>query len=302
MPHVLPKKAPPESFEGIMGDAVGDARDFVALAYCFELDEIQKETDRDHDEFTFVFRYRSGERALLAKYPRRLEGIWRRADGAVLVAGNTAGLVHIGAEGVVEAAIPNHRGIFSAIWCAGDEHVFAVGGLPAFAYYWRHGTLFQLPLPEGTESIHDVYGFAENDVYFVGEGAQVHHFDGARVTRLRVPVREHLNGVVRFGPQEMCICGYHGSLLVGRGARWRHIVTETTEPLLSVGMLGDRVYYGADDAVWASDGKAPVVPVLPFAASWVAGLSDGLVVSNGGQAKLYAGGSLSDLEMTISRT
>ena len=55
MPNILPKKSAAASFDGVMGDAVGDARDFVALVYCSELDEIHTETDRDHDEFTALY-------------------------------------------------------------------------------------------------------------------------------------------------------------------------------------------------------------------------------------------------------
>jgi hypothetical protein len=300
MPYILPKKPAPTSFDAMILKAAGDASDFTAFAIASGLDELERETNPEHDAFTFVFRYRGSERDLLATYPGRLDGLWRRGDGTWLAAGDTRGLVHIRPTGVEEIGVADSRGIFSAIWGTGD-HVFAVGGFPAFAYYWQGDRVSSLSLPDGTDDIRDVCGFSHDDVYFVGAHGQVHHFDGTRVTRLRVPVSHGLNCIVRFGADRMCIGGYHGALLVGRGSRWRYIVTETADPLHGIGVLGDRVYYGAEHKLWSSDARTPPVPEFPFHTHLVNGLVDAVVVSNHLEAKLYANGAMHSLDTKVHR-
>jgi hypothetical protein len=97
----------------------------------------------------------------------------------------------------------------------------------------------------------------------------------------------------------VCISGYHGTLIVGNKVRWRHVVTETSAPLLALAVLDGRIYYGADGAIWSTDGIAAATPFLQFPARWVSGLTDGLVFSHELAAKLYTAGSLVDLNVAI---
>jgi hypothetical protein len=299
MPFVAPKSVAPASFRAVLGRAVGLASDFTALAYCPDLDRAERELHPDHDEFTHIIRYRPPERTIVGRYPRRLDGLWQRSDGTLLAVGTTQGVVEIGPSGMREVGLAKVPGIFSAVWGAGDEHVFAVGSVPAFAYYQQGGRWLRLPVPEGAADLRDVCGTSETDVYFVGDSGQVLHFDGRAVTALRVPVRRHLTAIARLADGRMCIGGYQGTLLVGNRARWRHVVTETADPLLSVATLGGRVYYAAEGSVWSTDGTASVAPELAFPARWVSGLGDALVVSHERDAKLYVGGTLTDLDLTL---
>jgi hypothetical protein len=295
----MPKKRASSSLRVTLGPAVGSAKDFWALGYCPELDALEREAHPDHVEFTYIFHYQPPERTLVARFPRRLDGIWRCSDGTLNAVGNTDGIVKLTPAGIVEVPLADFRGIFSNLWGSSDDHLFAVGSLPAFAYYCRRGTWLQLPLPAGAEGIRDVRGFSESDVYFVGDHGQVHHFDGQQVTRLRVPVRQRLTGIAQLDGTRVCISGYHGTLIVGNKVRWRHVVTETSAPLLALAVLDGRIYYGADGAIWSTDGIAAATPFLQFPARWVSGLTDGLVFSHELAAKLYTAGSLVDLNVAI---
>jgi hypothetical protein len=300
MPFIAPKSPPPATFQLTLGPAVGKADDFWALAYCPEADELEKETNNpQHTQFTYVLHYELPRRTLIGRVPRRIDALWQQSDGTILAVGEGLGYLEITAAGMTEVALANVPGIFSCLWGADDDHVFAAGMAPAFALYRRHRSWVQLPLPGGTAGIRDVRGVSEREVYFVGDEGQIHLFDGQQVTRLRAPVRRHLTGIARLDRSRMCVSGYQGTLMVGSRAGWRHLITNTTEPLLTLAALHGRAYYGADDEVWSTDGVSPPTPVLSFPARWISGLTDALVLSHENDAKLYSGGTLVDLDLVV---
>jgi hypothetical protein len=299
MPFVKPKTEKPPVLEAVLGAAVGRTKDFHVLAYCPDLDEMATEENPDHDQYTFVLRYQLPDRKLVGRYPRRLDGLWKRSDGTLMAVGDTQGYVEITDAGLSEVSLGKVPGVFSAIWGASDAHVFAAGSYRSFVYYQRHGKWQELPLPEGTAAINAIGGFSEDDVYFAGEEGQVLHFDGQAVTRLRVPARFDLTGIARLNRTQVCISGYGGTLLVGNRSRWRHVVTQTHDDLLALAVLNGRIHYVADDEVWSTDGSAPATSVFPLEATWISGLDDGLVLGDDASAKLYASGTLTDLDIRL---
>lgn len=299
MPVLKPKRPPPTVFQACLGPAVGEANDFWALAHCPDADAAERASNPDHGEWTYIFRYRMLERQLVARVPKRLDGIWLTNAGTLIAAGDAPGYLEVGSAGPVEVALPDMEGIFSDVWGSADDVLFAVGSLPAFAYRREFGSWSRLALPAETPDLRDVAGFNARDVYFVGDEGAVLHFDGKTVTRLRVPVRRHLTGVARLDDQRVCVSGYQGTLMVGNTVRWRHLATNTHEPLLTVATLDGKAYYCVDDDVWTTDGDTPPEPFLSFSGSWISGLRDALVMSNEDEAKLYVAGTLVDLDVTI---
>ncbi|MFT3925149.1 MAG: hypothetical protein QM778_21615 [Myxococcales bacterium] len=299
MPVIAAKKPKPTQFQVRFGPSVGKADDFWVLAYCPEQDELEREENPDHTQFTYVLRYRLPERTLVGRYPARLDGLWQRSDGTLWAVGDTLGYVEISAAGMTEIALDPVPGQFSSIWGLDDDHVFTCGIEEPFAYYYLNGKWNQLPLPEGTENVSDVRAFGPDDAYFVGDEGQIHHFDGRTVSRVKAPVRRHLTAIVRLDDKRLCIGGYQGTLMVGSLGAWRHQVTNTTDPLLALAALDGHAYYGADEKVWVTDGVQPPTVAIDFAARWVSGLVDGLVLSHEEEAKLYAAGMLTDLDLSI---
>jgi hypothetical protein len=298
MPFVKPKKPKQQVFRATLARAVGTGADFHVLAYCPDLDELAKADDPDSEPTTFIFRYRLPDRTVAAKYPRRLDDLWQRSDGTIMAVGDTRGVMEITSAGLTEEAALGKR-VFSAIWGSDDAHLFVAGCHPSFICYRLHGKWRELSVPTGSGPISAIGGLSESDVYFAGEHGQVLHFDGREVTRLDVPARFHLTSVKRLSATQVSMCGYGGTLLVGNRNRWRHVVTETHAALLAHAVLDGRICYVAEKRLWSTDGSAPAAPVLPIEARWIAGLADGLILGSDTSAKLYSGGKLTELDVTI---
>lgn len=299
MPNLAPKALPAQSFNACLGPSVGRTDDFWALAYCPERDDIERMTNPDHTAFTYVIHYQLPRRTLVARIPQRLDALLQLSTGKVLAAGNTQGYLEIDPTGAVEVSIPGVSGVFSSMWAASDDHVFAGGCADPFVYYRRHGQWQQLALPENSEDIRSICGFSEHDVYFVGPRGQVLHFDGHQINRVRVPYRTWLTGVATLNATEVCVSGYRGTLFYGNTRQWKYIATHSTEPILSVATLQKQAYYGLEEKVWVTDGIQPPSIVLDYDAVWASSLQDGLVFSGYTDAKLHSSSGTVDLDVSV---
>lgn len=299
MPVVKPPKPPPTQWRATLGPAVGRSDDFYVLGYCPELDELEKQTDPDHTSFTFVLHYEKLKKTVVDKVKSRVDDLSQPPTGPVLAVGDPDAVFEIDAKGVKEVALSGVPGAFMSIWSADEAHVFACGIYQPFAFYRRQGKWLLLPLPKGTEDLYSVWGQHENEVYFVGEKGTILLWDGQTTARLPAPTTRNLTGVVRLDKKLMCACGYDGTLLVGNQRGWRLVPIDTDDDLLSLASLDGKVYYGADDVVWAFDGKSRPSQVIDVAADWLSGLDDGLVLDDGETARLFRNGTLVDLDTTL---
>lgn len=299
MPFVLEKRAATPNLRGVLGPCAGSASDFVALMYCPDLDAAEQEANPDHGSFTHVVRWQNGQRLDLARYPARLDGLAQISEGRWIAVGDCAGTVQISKDGVVEVPISGSRGIHTAVWAAGEACVITVGSDPAFIAHRKHGEWTALALPPDALGFQDVTGLAEDDVYIVGDRGQVHHFDGARVTRLRVPAQRPLTCAVKLDDRRICIGGYGGTLLIGSTAGWRRIDTGTHVALLSVAALSGYVYFAADGGLWTTDGNSPVASVRSFEGDWVCGLADAIVLVDATRAWLHSHDGLVELDTSV---
>ncbi len=300
MPIVKPPPAPPTQWAAHMGRAIGRADDFYALAYCPDLDEVEVQKDPAHRAFTFVFRFQNGVRTEIGRLKVRLEDLWPSERGPILSVGAPRGVIEISPSGLSETALAQLREYLMSIWGPNDGHVFAAGGaLDPIVLYRQHGRWVQLPLPEGTKPILDVRGFRDNEVYFVGNDGQILLWDGRQIVPLPSPTTRHLVKLAALDDKFMCAAGYDGTLLMGNRQGWRIVPTNTKADLLSIDRLDGKVYYGADGAVWSFDGASRPRIAIDTPADWVNGLVDGLVLVDVDKAKLYRGGTLTDLNTII---
>lgn len=65
MPTLKLKDDEAPALEAFIGPAVGTAADFWALAYCSDADELERDTNRQHGQFTFILRYQLPHRTLI---------------------------------------------------------------------------------------------------------------------------------------------------------------------------------------------------------------------------------------------
>lgn len=149
-----------------------------------------------------------------------------------------------------------------------DGYVYACGGNRAFAR--RDGvnawTWFShlFPMPQRKESglrehsgFSDADGFSSNDIYLVGKGGDVWHFDGEKVRQLDFPSNWSLESVCCGGDGKVYIGGITGKLFVGRGDSWQEIKTEyQTLPLKEMTWFEDKLWVTNDFGLWyLKDGK-----------------------------------------------
>jgi hypothetical protein len=301
MPVVKPKQPPVVNRTATMGPAVGRADDFYAFGYCPDLDEIEKETDPDHGQFTWILHYVKTKKTIVERVKARLDGLWQPAQGPILAVGEPNGVVEIDAAGVREVAMsPPPPGQFRSIWGTDPGAVFACGGyFGPFVFHRRAGQWMSLPLPPDSALTYDIRGFSEREVYVAGEKGQILLWDGKSFTKLPTPTSRILTSLARLSPTVMCAGGYEGTLLAGNKHGWRIVPTNTKDTLLSLAEWDGKVFYGADGAIWSFDGKSPPTVEIQEPARWVNGLADGLVFDDGAQARLYHGGKLVTLDTTV---
>jgi hypothetical protein len=285
-----------------LGRAVGRSDDFYAFGYSPELDDWVSGKDPQHDgSFTFVFRFQEGVRSTVGRVKVRLDGLWQPPRGPILAAGHPGGIVQIDASGLTEVALPQLANVAFSIWGTDNEHVFVCGGaLKPFVIYREHGQWRQLALPAGTERILNGCGQDENEVYFVGDGGQIHLWDGRQISRLPSPTTRDLVGLARLNDKYMCACGYGGTLLMGNKQAWRIVPTNTNTELLSLAELDGKVYFGAEDVTWSFDGQSSPVKAIDARSRVLSGLSDGLLLARFEKAKLWSGGVVTDLDTVIT--
>jgi hypothetical protein len=293
----LPPATPPASFPGIIVRAIGGSQDFHALGYSHAFDDEKKKADPDHVHTTFVFRYVNSIRTTVARLDMLLSDLWAEPGGPLLAVGTPKGVLQIDAHGVTEVSVPQLTGYAMSIWGPDAADLFVSGG-PAepFIFYRRQGQWHSLPMPPGAGPIYDGRGMNAHEVYFVGEAGQILLWDGRQVSRLPTPTTRPLAAIARLNDLYMCAAGYDGTLLMGNRKGWRIIPTNTSAALLSIVEWGGKVYYLADDALWSFDGQSAPVAVIDAPGGLVNELSDGLVISEVGDARLYSGGALSDLD------
>lgn len=137
------------------------------------------------------------------------------------------------------------------------QHFYAVGmRRQAFRLPMKGGAWKQVDtgvfVPDSSQEVAgflSVDGFDDNDVYGVGYGGQIWHFDGAKWEQLPSPTNLRLE-CVRCAPDgRVLICGAQGVVLVGRAADWEILdQTESDDDLLSLAVLGDQVFFASDDS------------------------------------------------------
>jgi hypothetical protein len=300
MPMLKPKPPPPDHWNLVFGAATGEnSRDFYVLGYSPDLDEFEIRTNPLHQEFTHIFHFKDFNRQLVVRVNERVDDIWRSPSGQVYAVGSPRGILEITAASCTEVSIPNIPGTFSAIWGTNDDHIFACGTHATFLLYRRFGSWTQIPLPTGINSLRDIAGFNERDVYIVGDNGQILHFDGRHFYQLDSPTTRHLTCITPLDETNLCIGGYGGVLLFGNIKGWRFISTGTSEPILNLGRFEGRVCFGTPDGVWSFNGKTAPSLLVRQRAHWVNSLGDTIMIVDGYDSWLFDSHRLFKLDTVL---
>lgn len=152
----------------------------------------------------------------------------------------TRQLFCLGKEGVVVASDPSGErpesipdaarlGFLNQIKSiAGGLYVCGYGGqiyMRSAGGVWLHHDrgVLESTITAASVDLQDIDGHAADDLYAVGTGGAMFHFDGQRWARVDSPTNRHLLRVLVVAPDEVYVSGSGGTLLVGARGRWQDI-------------------------------------------------------------------------------
>jgi len=84
------------------------------------------------------------------------------------------------------------------------------------------------------DSLDAVWGSGDNNVYAVGYGGRVLHFDGSKWKAQQVPTTEHLRGIWGTSADDVHVVGDRGTILHYDGSAWKRRPALTDEHLLAI--------------------------------------------------------------------
>lgn len=136
-----------------------------------------------------------------------LYGVWGSSATNVFAVGYGGGIVHYDGsrwttvrEGMVDP--PGERWLWD-VWGTPDGEFFAVG---SEVLHFSGGTWSRMPMPKG--HFFGVWGSSASDVFAVGSGGVIIHYDGTAWTRMKAPPRDgDLLGVWGNSPQDVFAVG-----------------------------------------------------------------------------------------------
>lgn len=101
-------------------------------------------------------------------------------------------------------------------------------------------------------------GSSSDDVYVVGMNGYMAHFDGEAWTRVELPVDEHLEWVRCYGPDEVWVCGFNGTVLRGSAREGFKRVSgvDDHQTFVCLTRFNESVYLCAEEGLFVWDGKS----------------------------------------------
>lgn len=102
------------------------------------------------------------------------------------------------------------------------------------------------PLPQGFD-LKAAWGSSDDDVWMVGVGGTIFHYDGQKLSQIKSPTAVTLTAVWGSGPRDIWISGEKGVLLHGDGGCFTIVNTGTEIPLRTVFGSGPQDVWAAGD-------------------------------------------------------
>jgi hypothetical protein len=279
-------------------EAVGNIKDFYAIAYCPELDDIEKNKNKNHFEYSIIYHFINSKRHEIVRLNKRIDALWKEPSGIIIAAGNTNGYIEISGDNVNEVAFENINGQFHRFFGIDQNHLYACGGFSPFFQYRKYGEWHRINLPEGCPTLWSIGGFNEREIFIVGDEGTILFFDGKKIEIIESPTDRRLTSIVKLNNDFLCIGGYGGTLLMGNKKGWRFVPTNTESPILKIAEYKTKIFYGAEGALWSFDGKNSPLEEFDKDVRWISSLDDGLFLGNG-EAYLYCGGELEYIDNVI---
>ena len=178
----------------------------------------------------------------------------------LVVVGREGTVLHVdgGVPHLIE--VPTTQNLWG-VWSASPDDVWAVGGDGLAAedkagvvlrYDGAQWTEVVLPVSEARGPVYawfKVWGSGPSDVYIVGQGGAVTHYDGETFRALDVGIDQDLIAVWGTGPDRVALVGGRNNGVVARwdGVEWRQRAMAPMPGLNAVWMqVPDRIHVGAN--------------------------------------------------------
>jgi hypothetical protein len=156
------------------------------------------------------------------------------------------------------------------------------------------GFCWENPVPNGV-SMNDVWGASDDDVWAVGFGGALRHFDGQSWSFQPPLTRETLWGIHGSGPNDVWAVGERGARLHFDGTTWSSLPADTTGTLRAVAVLpgGEAWIVGSETPVWHLAGGVWDTTHTPPSGGSFGGVQafapNDVWVANGGAAQHWDG-------------
>lgn len=158
-----------------------------------------------------------------------LGSVWG-TDGAIIASGGAGTLMlddgsgwRVWRRGVTE--------VLQGVW-ASETKTIAVGGSQAWSFDGAEWSLMALPADD--LSLSEVWGSSPTDVFAVGGGGTILHYDGSAWRSMESGTAAHLRGIGGSAPNDVFAVGSDGVILHYDGATWTSMPSGTEETLTGV--------------------------------------------------------------------
>jgi hypothetical protein len=194
---------------------------------------------------------------------RGMGGIWGLDGRDIFVAGGwSSDVLHYQNGEWIPEAMPFPLEYVSDVWGFGRENVFAIGTqdfegtINLFHYNGNNWTAAGLLTQ--SFAFEAIWGASPSDVYMVGEGGDIAHFDGETMTPINTGFNQSLYGIWGTGSQNIYAVGDNATLLHFDGNTWQQESTPAVETTINNiwGLGPDNIYAAANHMVLHYDGTA----------------------------------------------
>ena len=248
-------------------------------------------------------RTRSRENELWQASTKAPSTVLQAADGAphevtVVVPANIRGQLLVGVNALDEAGaeLASGRGVASIEGAADSSKLSPVAVPLTVPHCLPEGWCWSHPQPQG-QHINSVFGTAADDLWAVGSGGAILHYDGIGWNGVPSPTTSQLFGIHGSGAQDIwAVGGGGGTTLHYDGTSWTAVANPSMQPLRAVWSVAPTSAWaaGAAGTVLRFDGSSWKDTSAPGGRSlygvWAASADDVFVAGDGGAQRYRNGG------------
>jgi hypothetical protein len=219
-----------------------------------------------------------------------MQDVWGTPHGDVFVLISPGGVRSASAQGWVPVGAEGDAIEGRALWASSSGDIWVIDNSGIDFTHWNGAAWVRKPgVGRSPRELYELWGSSAHDVFAVGNGGAVSHFDGKEwLPQETPPATGNLRAVWGVRSDEVYAAGERGSLIRYDGSRWSTIETGTSETLTGVWAASrNEIWTVSATGVRRFDGQK-WTPMLSLDAqaegrSWIAGTGPSDVWVSGGR-------------------